>query len=70
MVGGNRSRSRWDQSVWLAHPPFDNRMFVFRFISKVPWICEIMKYIIAAIVLPVALAIVVCLHFYPNVLKK
>ena len=67
MVGGNRSTSRWDPSVWLVHPPFDDRkLHVFRFISKVPLVWERIKSIIAATFLPVAFAIV-CLHFYPNV---
>jgi hypothetical protein len=70
MVGGNRSTSRWDPSVWLAHPPFDDRkLHVFCFISKVPWIWERIKSIIATTVIPVALAIVY-MHFYPSVLKK
>ena len=58
LVSGNRSTSRWDPSVWVITPPFDDRKrFAFQCVAKVPSVLERLKPIITRVVVPIALAL-------------
>ena len=47
LVGNNYSTWKWDPSVWVAHPPFnDKKLMVFRLVSKVPLVLDKVKSVI------------------------
>ncbi len=68
VVSGNRSTSRWDPSVWVLTPPFDNRKrFAYQCVAKVPPVLDRLRLVIKTVVIPIALAMV-CSRFYPGIL--
>mmetsp|Transcript_29790 Transcript_29790/g.63184 ORF Transcript_29790/g.63184 Transcript_29790/m.63184 type:complete len:613 (+) Transcript_29790:83-1921(+) len=69
LVGNNYSTLKWDPSVWLVNPPFNQKkLFAFRCVGKVQLILDKLKSIIpvAKVVVPIGFASV-C-FFNPNVL--
>jgi len=57
LVGNNFSTLKFDPSVWLANPPFnDRKLQLFRFVGKVPSIVSKFK-TLAKVVVPFAFAL-------------
>ena len=69
LVGSNYVTWKWDPSVWVTHPPFDEKkLFAFRSLGKISFILDKLKSVIpvAKVVIPIGFAMV-CI-FNPNVL--
>ena len=69
LVGANQSTLKWDPSVWMVNPPYnEKKLFAFRCVGKVPLLLDRIKSMIrmSKVALPVGLA-AMC-YFYPNIL--
>ena len=65
LVGRNYSTWRFDPSVWVAYPPYDEKkLFVFRCVGKVPLLFDKLKCVVpfAKVVIPLSLAMACVLN--------
>lgn len=71
LTSNNKSTSRYDPTVWVAHPPFDERkIFMFRCIGKVPLVWDQLKRILPIVEVPILIGLAIfCFHNPENLMK-
>lgn len=58
LLSSNTSTYKYDPSVWVAHPPFDEKkLFLFRFIGNIPLIWHRLKRILPVVILVIVVGV-------------
>ncbi len=71
LASNNTSTSKYDPSVWVAHPPFDrNKVFLFRCIGNIPLAWDRLKRILPIVNLLIVFGFASFCSHNPNFLIK